>query len=124
MAQVPDPNISFPIEVDANGQVAWVDQPKNIDQLIAQLLVLSPGDRVNQPTLGCGLKRLVFDANGPELQAATQFLIQGSLQEWLGSLIVVQSVVVDHDDSELLITVTYTVKQTGRTQVKTYTHSI
>lgn len=121
MGQMQYPNISFPIRIDVNGQIAWVDEPRNIDQLISQLLVLSPGERVNRPTLGCGLKRLVFDANGPELEAATQFLIQGSLQEWLGSLIVVQSVEVSHSEDQLLITVVYTVKRTGETRTLAFT---
>ena len=44
--------------------------------------------------------------------SATQFLIQGALQQWLGSLIQVQAVQVDAEDSTLNVTIRYIVRQT------------
>ena len=49
--------------------------------------VHQPGERVNRPTFGSGLMQLVFAPNSDELAAATQFLVQGALQQWLGDLI-------------------------------------
>ena len=51
------------------------------------MLFTAPGERVNRPDFGSGLMQLVFAPNSDELAAATQFLVQGALQQWLGDLI-------------------------------------
>ena len=58
--------------------------------LIEQVLFTAPGERVNRPDFGSGLLQLVFAPNSDELAAATQFLVQGALQQWLGDLIEVE----------------------------------
>ncbi len=63
------------------------------------MLFTTPGERVNRPTFGSGLLQLVFAPNSDELATATQFLVQGALQQWLGDLIQVDAVDVHADDS-------------------------
>jgi hypothetical protein len=58
----------------------------------------------------------VFAPNSNELAAATQFLVQGALQQWLGSLIQVNEVQVESNDAQLLITIQYTVNRTQQQQ--------
>ena len=48
------------------------------------MLFTAPGERVNRPDFGSGLLQLVFAPNSDELAGATQFLVQGALQQWLG----------------------------------------
>ena len=62
-----------------------------------------PGERVNRPTFGSGLMQLVFAPNSDELATATQFLVQGALQQWLGDLIQVDEVQVESEDSTLRV---------------------
>ena len=64
----------------------------HIRDLIEQVLFTAPGERVNRPNFGSGLLQLVFAPNSDELAAATQFLVQGALQQWLGDLIQVEGV--------------------------------
>jgi phage baseplate assembly protein W len=71
---------------------------------------------VNRPSFGCGLLRLVFAPNSDELATATQLLVQGSLQQWLGDLIQVDDVQVEHVDATLAVTVRYTVRRTQQQQ--------
>jgi phage baseplate assembly protein W len=80
------------------------------------VLFTAPGERVNRPDFGSGLMQLVFAPNSSELATATQFLVQGSLQQWLGDLIEVNEVRVESDDSKLLVTVEYTVRRTQQRQ--------
>jgi len=65
---------------------------------------------VNRPTFGTGLTQLIFAPISDELVAATQLMIQGALQQWLGDIIVVNSVQVTGQDSTLSISVAYTIK--------------
>jgi hypothetical protein len=55
-----------------------------------------------------------------ELASATQFLVQGSLQQWLGDIIAVEQVSVVRDDAVLRVVVEYVVQRTGQRQSATF----
>jgi hypothetical protein len=105
-------NIEFPLQFDPSGHTAQTDDDDHIRDMIGQVLFTSPGERVNRPTFGCGLLQLVFAPNSDTLASTTQFLVQGSLQQWLGDLISVGDVQITNADSTLQVTVTYTVRAT------------
>jgi phage baseplate assembly protein W len=109
-------NIDYPFRFDQRGRTAEADDDNHIRDLIEQVLFTAPGERVNRPDFGSGLMRLVFAPNSDELAATTQFLVQGSLQQWLGDLIQVDEVSVVSADSTLLVTVQYTVRRTQQRQ--------
>jgi phage baseplate assembly protein W len=110
-------DVAFPYRFDSSGRTAAPpDQDQHIVDLIEQVLLTAPGERVNRPTFGSGAGQLVFAPNSDALAIAQQALIKGNLQLWLSDLISVQSVQVTNEDSTLLITVQYTVIQTQRTQ--------
>jgi uncharacterized protein len=114
-------NIAFPYHFDTGGRTADADDDAHIRQLIEQLLFTSPGERVNRPTFGTGLLQLVFAPNSSELAAATQLMVQGALQQWLGELIQVQAVEVTHEDAALHIEVRYLSRRTQQRQVAEFT---
>jgi phage baseplate assembly protein W len=114
-------NVDFPFRFDGRGRTAETDADDHIRDLIEQVLFTSPGERVNRPGFGCGLKRLVFAPNSVELVAATQAIVQGALQQWLGDLIEVEDVLVESDDAKLLVIVQYTVRSTQQQQVAQFT---
>lgn len=109
-------NIDYPFRFDNRGRTAEADDENHIRDLIEQVLFTAPGERVNRPDFGSGLMQLVFAPNSEELATATQFLVQGSLQQWLGDLIQVDTVQVENEDSKLLVTVQYTVRRTQQRQ--------
>jgi len=114
-------NLDFPFHLDGRGRTADTSDDDHIRDLIEQVLFTAPGERVNRPNFGCGLQRLAFAPNSDDLAAATQFLVQGSLQQWLGDLIEVNEVAVENDDSKLLVTVQYTVRRTQEPQTAQFT---
>jgi hypothetical protein len=105
-------NVDFPYHFDARGRTAETDDDDHIRDLIEAVLFTAPGERVNRPTFGSGLMQLAFAPNSDELAAATQFLVQGALQQWLGDLIVLDDVRTASVDSRLEVTVVYTVRRT------------
>jgi phage baseplate assembly protein W len=105
-------NIAFPFQFSTRGRTAEVDDERHIRDLIEQLLFTLPGERVNRPDLGSGLMQLVFSANSPELAAATQFQVQGALQQWLGDLIYVEAVEATSVEATLTVTVRYVIRRT------------
>lgn len=107
--------IDYPFHIDGRGRVAETGEELHIRQLIEQVLFTAPGERVNRPTFGAGLLRLIFAPASEELQAATRFLVQGQLQQWLGQLIQVEAVDLTFTESDLVIDVQYQIRQSQRT---------
>jgi len=115
-------NVAFPYQFDARGRTAIRDDyDQHIRDLIEQVLFTTPGERVNRPTFGSGLMQLVFAPNSDALATATQQLVQGALQQWLGDLIQVEAVDVQNVDAELRVTVSYVVRRTQQRQVAQFT---
>jgi Bacteriophage baseplate protein W len=106
--------LAFPFRLDNRGRVAETAYDEHVRQLIEQLLFTAPGERVNRPTFGCGLIRLLFAPVSEELTAATRFLVQGELQQWLGQLIQVEAVEIAVEDARLLVTIQYMLRHNQR----------
>jgi phage baseplate assembly protein W len=117
-------NIAFPFQVDGRGRIAATDYASHVRAMIEQLLFTVPGERVEQPDLGCGLADLVFTPNSPELASAVQASTQGALQRWLGDIITVNSLTVSADDATLSITLNYTITATGQPVTATITGQV
>lgn len=114
-------NIAYPFSITDEGLVATTGYGQHIEQLIEQVLFTIPGERVNLPDFGTGITQLIFNPENAEVVSATQFIIQGQLQHWLGDLIQMQSVQVVAQDSTLQVTIQYIVKQTRQPRVATFT---
>jgi hypothetical protein len=118
-------NIAFPYRIDGRGRTAAPpDNNTHVVQLIEQLLFTNAGERVNRPNFGSGLSQLVFAPNSAELAAATQFVVQGGLQQWLGSVAQIQAVTVDTQDSTIVVTVQFVPAGSQTAQVAQFTRGI
>jgi phage baseplate assembly protein W len=102
--------IDYPYHIARDGRTADTDDEDHIRDMIEQVLFTSPGERVNRPTFGCGLIQMVFGPTSPEVATATQFIVQSSLQQWLGTVIQVNAVEVESQDSTLTVKVAYSVR--------------
>jgi phage baseplate assembly protein W len=114
-------HVAFPYHFDGRGRTAETQPARYIQDLIEQLLFTSPGERVNRPTFGSGLAQAVFEPNSVELAAATQYLVQGALQQYLSDLIEVSAVQVTADDSTLRVLIQYVVRRTREQQTAQFT---
>lgn len=104
--------IDYPWRIDPAGRMATTDDPAHIRDLIEQVLFTAQGERVNRPTFGSGVLQLVFAPNSGELATATEYLVQGALQQWLADLIQVEAVRVTSADATLEVTIQYVVRRT------------
>lgn len=117
-------HIDFPFVFDSRGRTAQTTEDDHIRDLIEQVLFTAPGERVNRPTFGSGLLQMVFTPNSDELATATQFLVQGALQQWLGDLIQVEAVAVSSDDSTLRVAVQYLVRRSQQRQTASFSREV
>lgn len=105
--------LDFPFAIDARGRSATTGRDDHIRDMILQVLFTDPGERVNRPEFGCGLKQLAFQPNSDALAAATRQLVHGALMRWLEPVIAVERVEVEADEAILRVHVVYTRLDTG-----------
>jgi hypothetical protein len=101
----------FPLGIDTNlGRFAEENEyARHIEQLIMQVLLTNPGERINRPDFGCGLKRMIFSPNSDVTANLTQITIIQALDKWLGSLIKINDVRVTSVDEILDVSISYTI---------------
>jgi phage baseplate assembly protein W len=116
--------IDYPFHLDRRGRTADADEDAHIRDLIEQVLFTVPGERVNRPDFGSGLMQLVFAPSSDEVATATQFLVQGALQQWLGDLIQVDAAEVESEDATLRVTVRYTIRRDQHSQIATFSREV
>lgn len=90
------------------------DYEAYIKQLIRQVLLTAPGERINRPEFGAGVRRLVFAPLSPATASLAQTIIYQALTTWLGTLIRVDNVeATAREPGRLDIVVTYLLRARG-----------
>ncbi len=105
----------FPVRLDQSlGHVfKETDYPAYVTQLIRQVLLTAPGERVNRPDFGAGLRRIVFSPTEQSTATLVKITILHNLERWLGTIITVDEVSTDFGEGILHVGVTYTIRSTG-----------
>jgi phage baseplate assembly protein W len=116
--------MDFPFAIDARGLTATTDDDDHIRDMIRLVLFTAPGERVNRPDFGCGLKQLVFAPASETIAAVTEQLVHGSLIRWLDPVIAVEKVEVRAEEATLEITVVYARRDTGDRVTATFEQPI
>lgn len=109
---VPIVSIRYPVAIDASLGAFAVesDYARHVDQLIRQVLLTNPGERINRPTFGCGVRRMLFAPNSDVAATLAQVTIFQAIDEWLGALVRVDDVRVRADGERLEIGVVYVLR--------------
>jgi phage baseplate assembly protein W len=103
--------IQFPIGIDEGTGRLAVERSydAHVRQLIFQVLFTAPGERVNRPEFGCGVRHMLFAPNSELSANLAQVSVQQALDRWLGTAIRVEDVQVAARDEVLSVGVTYIV---------------
>ena len=109
----------FPIGIDpGRGElIKERDYPTYVSQLVRQVLLTSPGERVNRPDFGAGLKRMVFAPLDDSVASLVQTTVLEALNRWLGTIIKVDKIEARADASTLNVNIVYTLKSRGQQQI-------
>jgi phage baseplate assembly protein W len=109
----------FPLKTDTAGGRLLIetDYEAYVRQLIRQVLLTSPGERVDRPTFGAGLRRLVFSPASETTATLLQTTVFQALDTWLGRLIKVDDVQATFSDGVMNVEVTYTIKARAERRV-------
>ena len=105
-------SIRYPIAID--GSLGRLAEERNyaahVEQLIVQLLLTSPGERINRPDVGCGVRRMVFAPNSRLSASLAQAAIFEALDKWLSPVLIVGDIRVDAVEETLRIWIAYTLR--------------
>jgi phage baseplate assembly protein W len=105
--------VDHPWHYDRRGRTADTNYEDHVRDMITLLVLTSPGERVNRPDFGCGLRELVFAPNSPELAAGLQFNMQATIQRELGDVLTIEELQVISVADALRVSVGYVVRATG-----------
>jgi hypothetical protein len=103
-------HIGVPFSADGRGRTALVGGARHLLEMLELLLFTSPGERVNRPDFGGGVRGLVFAGNSPELAAALRFNLQANLQRWLGDVLEIVQLQTEADDAVLTVSFQYRIR--------------
>jgi uncharacterized protein len=109
---------AYPFRIDpAFRQAAQTPYAAHVDQMIRQVLLTSPGERIDLPEFGCGLRQLIFAPHSSALDSTTNLIVLQALNRWLAGVIQVQKVNVvpldqNPDPAQLRIEIVYTLLTT------------
>jgi phage baseplate assembly protein W len=108
----PFTSIRHPIAIDGGlGRVAVeTDYALHVEQMMLQVLLTSPGERINRPDFGCGLRQMVFAPNSDASSNLIKVAVSQALDKWLGTAIKVDTVEVKATDATLQVRVAYILK--------------
>jgi len=103
--------IRYPIGIDAGTGRFAVERSydAHVRQLIFQVLFTAPGERVNRPEFGCGVRRMLFAPNSDASANLAQVSVRQALERWLNTAIRVDDVQVVAREEVLSVSVTYVV---------------
>ncbi|HMQ64782.1 MAG TPA: GPW/gp25 family protein [Arachnia sp.] len=106
-------DIDSPWRYDERGRTARTTFDEHVRDMVELVLFTDPGERVNRPDFGSGLRQLVFAPNSPELAAALEFTMQAALQRELGDVLSLEQLSVTSTDASIRVLVDYVVLRTG-----------
>ena len=120
---------AYPLRIDGGSQqAAQAPYAAHVEQMIEQILLTTPGERVDLPQFGCGLRQLIFAPMTDSLDASLKIQVTQALGRWLAGVIKVQDVSVEtsNDDAALdpgtvQVKVSYTLVDTQTNEQTTVT---
>jgi phage baseplate assembly protein W len=120
---------AFPLRIDGGSkQTAQSPYAAHVEQMIEQVLLTSPGERVDLPEFGCGLRALVFAPMSESLAATLHLQVTQALAQWLPGAIHVTNVAVETsgenaalEPGTVQVAVSYTLIETQTNEQTTVT---
>lgn len=108
-------SVRYPFGVDASaGRLAQEpDYAQHVEQMIKQVLLTAPGERINRPDFGCGLRQMVFAPNSDAAAQLLRVMVQQAVERWLDSVITVDTVDVLATSEVLQVRLVYVLKARG-----------
>jgi uncharacterized protein len=107
--------IAHPVTIDA-GKAELREQndlDRHVREMLMQLLLTNPGERIHRPEFGCGIRRLVFSPLNESSASLAQVTVLNALERFMSSVIDTERVDVEFREETARIKIVYRLKTTG-----------
>lgn len=83
MAAIIPQVISFPLGgVDAQGRLNYADDDQSVREVIRNILLTSPGERLMRPVFGAGLLEFIHQPNNETTRTLIANLVRKAIEQW------------------------------------------
>ncbi|WP_419913163.1 GPW/gp25 family protein [Hoeflea sp.] len=108
-------SLSHPLRIDA-GLSEMRQEPDtgaHVDQMLRQLLLTDPGERINRPDFGCGIRRMVFAPLNESAASLAQVTILTAIENFMSTVVETDKVEVKFESETIDIAIVYRLKTSG-----------
>ncbi|HMV17245.1 MAG TPA: GPW/gp25 family protein [Zoogloea sp.] len=110
--------LSFPLldGVAPDGRLAWADGDKSIREVMLNILLTRPGERLLRPDFGAGLRDFIHHPNNETTRALVADAVQRALVRWEPRVSIEEVRVVPDPQrlSHINLSIRYRLRQDGR----------
>nr|DAI67542.1 MAG TPA: Baseplate wedge protein [Caudoviricetes sp.] len=108
--------LAYPLTLDEDrGRFAkTMDYERYVQDLVLQVLMTAPGERINRPEMGTPIPQLLFASIDEEIADLVKAQIRRAMERWLGKLVRVERIETRRPDlTRFEIEVGYVILATG-----------
>lgn len=117
-------HLSFPFRIGNDGRTAQVSRLEDhIREEVIQLVLTNPGERVNLPEFGGGVRRLVFENADEVTGGMTKAMLTQSISRYLGHRVTLEDLAVGIENETINVSISYRIAGTGDTRVLKFQRS-
>jgi phage baseplate assembly protein W len=111
-------HLSFPFRVNNDGRTATVSSlEEHVRDELVQLLLTNPAERLFEPELGGGVRRMVFENADETTAAMSKAIITQSVSRYLGHRVALEELTVQVTNSLIEIEIKYRIAGTEDSRV-------
>ena len=112
-------HLAFPFRIGPDGRsAAPASDSDQVRDEVLQLLLTSPGERLFQPEIGGGVRKLVFEPASEVLRGVVKARITNALSRWLGHRLTVEQIDVIWDDASAMMEVDLSYRLAGTSDTR------
>ncbi len=111
-------HLSFPFRIGKDGRTAQVTKLEDhIREELVQLILTNPGERINLPELGGGIRRLLFENMDDVTAGMTTAMVPQALSRWLGHRVTLELLEVLLETETLTVEIRYRIAGTDDSRI-------
>jgi uncharacterized protein len=111
-----DPNVSFPLTgINEDGMLSWSTDSDSVREVIWNILLTEPGERLMRPEFGAGLNRYIHYPNNETTRRLIADVSLNALRRWEPRIDILELTATSRPDelNQVTVTVIYRTRATG-----------
>ncbi len=109
-------NISFPLgSVDSDGRLQWASESQSVREVIWNILLTRPGERLMRPEFGAGLRDYLHRSNNQTTRTLIADVVRQAITRWEPRILLDEVAVTSSPDqlNEITLSIRYRLRYDG-----------